>query len=191
MRFIAYSYVIMDTHHRCCFKLKRYGIKDPLLSWFKSYLSNRVQQVRVGKTLSDAINVTSGVPQGGVLAPLLFKIHINDLPLLLEHHSLDVRVSMFADDMKLSRIITTLDDAAILQKAIDKTFEWCNNNAMSLNINKCKVISFKRRKVLIETEYNIDNQSLMKVDHIRDLGVILDSKLNFKKHIDKIVTSGK
>ena len=90
-------------HHMLLNKLEQYGISCSLLQWFRSYLSDRYQRVALDGTLSDWLPVTSGVPQGSILGPLLFLVYINDMP---EYVGQGSSMALFADDSKLYRPIT-------------------------------------------------------------------------------------
>ena len=105
-------------HLRLLHKLEVYGIKDKLLMWFKNFLVGRQQCVVLNNIQSSWSIVTSGVPQGSVLGPLLFTIFVNDIP-----HIVRSDIYLFADDIKLSRTIKNSDDILILQDDIHKLFE--------------------------------------------------------------------
>ena len=83
------------NHNLLLKKLQRFGLKDNILTWFKSYLSGRQQRVLVNGEISETSPVSSGVPQGSILGPLLFLIYINDLPKSITSPAVDV--SLFAD----------------------------------------------------------------------------------------------
>lgn len=98
-------------HERLLLKLCHYGIRGNLLRWIRDFLSDRLQQVVVDGKMSDRTRVTSGVPQGTVLGPLLFLTYINNLP---ECVSSEVR--MFADDCLLYRCISSQANGDALQQ---------------------------------------------------------------------------
>ena len=87
-------------HESLHFKLERLGFSSEIRTWLRSYLSNRKQRVVIGDKHSDWRPVTSGVPQGSVLGPLLFVIFINDMPAVVNHI-----IKLFADDSKLIGVI--------------------------------------------------------------------------------------
>ena len=99
------------SHQRLTIQLDNYGIRGNLLQWIKSFHANRTQQVLVEGHTSSHVPVTSGVPQGTVLGPLLFLIHINDL-----RHKVSATSRLFANDSLLYRRIKSPEDARILQK---------------------------------------------------------------------------
>jgi len=163
-------------------KLNSYGISGKLLSWINSYLLDRRQQVKIDGHLSKQFVVTSGVPQGSHLGPLLFNLFINDLSSLLSSHSL-----MFADDMKIFCEVSSVQDMLVLQRDLITMFDWCERNDMSLNVNKCCFMRFSRLKEKNQFKYCINNVTLNEQNVVKDLGVYLDSKLVFLEHFEVIV----
>ncbi|XP_050066238.1 uncharacterized protein LOC126555352 [Aphis gossypii] len=98
-------------HGRLIETLYKTGFGEPLLSWFKSYLSDRVQWVKVFGCKSSISKVSSGVPQGGHLSPILFSLYVNGIKEMVENCEL----LMFADDLKLFRKIENLSDCSMLK----------------------------------------------------------------------------
>ena len=163
-------------------KLESFGINANLLLWFCSYLVGRSQYVRFNNTMSDLFNVTSGVPQGSHLGPVLFNIFINDLPSVIKYSN----CLLFADDLKLLRKICDPSDSQLLQHDIDSVSDWCRNNLLDLNIKKCNFVSFTRSNTLIPFQYNINCFPLESLEMVKDLGIIFDKKFSFKEHISHI-----
>ncbi len=177
-------------HNLLLLKLKSYGISDPTLSWFGSYLSERQQRVVINGHSSDWLPVTSGVPQGSILGPLLFLIYINDLPTYLENNS---SIALYADDSKLFRPIYLPNDSFSLQKDLDSLSHWGENWAMAFNVSKCKVVHFSRKKLpsvhhLMSKNYYLSGNQLENVPNISDLGITITNNLSWSKHIEEIVS---
>ena len=128
------------THEFLVHKLSSLGIHGNLLSWCKSYLHGRTQQVIYNGGYSKHANVTSGVPQGSSLGPLFFIIFINDLALKLTE--LGVIHLFYADDLKLFFKIKSPEDHSKLQNGIDCLFKWCKSWGLTLNLGKCQVMTF-------------------------------------------------
>lgn len=174
-------------HNLLIFKLNKLGINGALLTWIKSYLSGRKQFVKYLGVLSNAISVTSGVPQGSHLGPLLFIIFINDLTNFLEN----IKFLLYADDLKLYTVVNSINDKLLLQRNLTALQKWCMLNGMVLNAKKCNVISFSRKKSANYYDYDIEGSMLQRKNLINDLGVLLDSKLTFKQHIDMVYSKSK
>jgi ribonucleases P/MRP protein subunit RPP40 len=121
----------------------------------------------------------SGVPQGSHLGPLLFLLFINDVVSIFESLS----VLLYEDDMKLYVEIGVIEDCYVAQRDLVCLYAWCDVNKLYLNVRKCKVIIFSRAKVQVTYDYSLNGQNLERVSVIRDLGVLMDSKLTFSKHV--------
>ena len=121
-------------HKRLIHKIDKYGIKDNVLAWIKDFLSDRTQVIRVGNSNSEKADVTSGIPQGSVLGPLLFVIYINDLPEVVDK---DSYVYLFADDTKVFRQIKSQYDHNKLQGDINNLLDWSNKWLLKFHPDKC------------------------------------------------------
>jgi len=170
------------NHDILFMKLKLFGFSDPLLSWFRSFISNRNIVVKYLNFESDQFSVPSGVPQGDHLSTLLFNIFINDIPNVIKKS----RVFLFADDLKLVKIINNQSDAVDLQNDINNVQSWCSTNRLLLNIDKCKFMRFSLSKNIVNYNYSISNSYIELLTNFKDLGITFDSKLNFSAHTEMI-----
>jgi len=153
-------------------KLESHGIHGMVLNWVKNWLSGRRQRVSINKEYSNWVNVTSGVPQGSVLGPVLFLIYINDL-----ESGLISKIGKFADDTKMSKSVHCLQDAEILRGDLKKLDELAQNWQMQFNKDKCVVMHVGRLND--QFEYKLGDQPLKKSNKERDLGIIVDSSMKF------------
>ena len=176
------------SHELLIHKMTKYGISGQILEWVRNFLHNRTQKVVIRGTASEAVKVTSGVPQGSVLGPILFLIFINDLPTKVISP-----ISLFADDSKIFSRITTKKRVAarapngneILQKDLDEIQEWAKTWKMEFNVSKCKIMHLGYNNP--KNDYNMNNTNLEETELEKDLGVLIDCRLEFDKHIKSIV----
>ena len=168
----GYNTDVVVPHKRLIHKLRAYGIGGKLLEWLQSFLSDREQSVVINSVFSSWRPVTSGVPQGSVLGPLLFAIYVNDLPSIVSS------LFMFADDLKLYRSITQPLDTTLLQHDVNTLFHWAQTWLLNLSIPKCYVMSVGNTN----PNYILDNVPLAASTCVRDLGMWIDDKLKFHEH---------
>lgn len=163
-------------HQRLISKLKGYGISGNLIKWLENFLQNRKQRVVLNGSHSTWTPVTSGIPQGSVLGPILFTIYINDLPDVVDN-----MVKLFADDTKLYANVNSEDDRDSLQNDMDKLIEWSDIWLLKFNKSKCKHIHIGQETGM---KYNMAEENITTSDCEKDLGVLIDNKLNFQDHIN-------
>ena len=164
-------------------KLERLGFGNAVLNWFRSYLSNRCLTVKIGDSTSHEFSASSGIPQGSHLGPLIFLLYFNDVNFSIKGPRLS-----FADDLKIFIEIRNQADACFLQRQLTTFAEWCTVNRMSLNPDKCSVVTFTRKQTPFRFNYQLAGKVLNRVGCVKDLGVYLDEQLTFKQHLSYIVT---
>jgi len=148
-------------HRRLLHKFKKYNIHPDLIDWLKSFLSDRKQRIKLNGVYSSWSSDLSGVPQGSILAPLLFIIYINDdLP---DSLNVDSNIYLYADDAKLFRHILTSQGSHSLQDDINRLTHWTDVWLIKLNINKSKVVSYGRN-IDHNYPYHINGVQLEQLD---------------------------
>ena len=164
------------SHERLLYKVHQMGIEGKLLQWISSFLSDRKQRVKVNNSYSGWESVTSGVPQGSVLGPILFIIYINDFPLLLKNSC-----KMFADDAKLYGKVEDITDKESIQSDLQQCVQWANEWLMEFNKKKCKVIHFGTKNQ--HFDYHMDGYNLTHIEEEKDLGIIVSHDLKWNKQV--------
>lgn len=188
--FDSVSHVILQK------KLEQHNITDKCTrKWLKSFLEHRIATVKYGECFSDIMHLKRGVPQGGPLSPTLFNIFMNDIKELIPLNNL----AIYADDIALllplhrKGIQKRNQDISFIQHHLDKIAEWATVNKLSLSATKteCQILSPRQNPDPDDTvEFSLGQHKLKpkRNDTIRYLGVLIDSKLKFKEHINSIVT---
>ena len=173
------------THDKLLSKLDHYGVRGTELSWFRNYLDGRVQAVRLSDAVSDKGIISTGVPQGSILGPMLFNIMINDL---FTCH--DLQTVAYADDTSLICSAKSYAEAAAkVQTNLNKIYEWLCANNMKLNINKTKYSIFHyKKKISIDINLTINGIPIERTSSYKALGVVLDERLEFGKQVSSIKT---
>ncbi len=170
-------------------KLHDLGANAVTLKWFKSYLMDRVQRVSFKKSLSDALDVNTGVPQGSILGPLLFIIFINSMSSVIKHGD----IFMYADDTTLCVSGDDVNDIVMkLESDMKSISTWLSENKLFLNTDKTKVMlvgtSAKLRSVNnVQFRVTVDNKVLENVNSYKCLGVIVDNELKWHNQVSDVM----
>jgi hypothetical protein len=167
-------------HKGLLYKLETIGVRDPLLSWFKSYLTNRKQRVVIDGQFSEWKNIKAGVPQGSVLGPLLFLIYINDIT-----ENLETACFLYADDTSLYDIVET--PAVKLNNDLIKIRVGSSMVIVTINPDKTESMIFSVKKYKVyHPDLFFDNKKIVDVTQHSHLGLTLSSNLSWKAHILKV-----
>ena len=170
--------------------LKDCGVQGRIGKWIAAFLDSntRRQAVGVDGRLSTLVPVISGVPQGTVLGPVLFLVHIRGISSRLSAES---QSSSFADDTRIWRGIATAEDCKDLQKDLCSVYEWASDINMQFNSKKFEWVRYSSNSSsLPDFKYEAPDKTTIEVkSSVKDLGVILSSDLSFSLQIQKAVSS--
>ena len=169
------------SHRYLLSKLHYYGIRNHTLSWIGTFLSDHTQTTVVNGVHSSYVEVTSGVPQGSVLGPMLFLLYINDI-----NNAITSQIRPFADDSVQYGNICNHNDQVILQNDLDTISSWAEKWLLKLNINKCSVLSITLKHNSRSHDYDILGTTLRWVASLDYLGVAISCDLNWLRHVRKI-----
>ena len=151
------------------------------MNWIDSFLSNKQQCVVVNGYNSEKSAIVSGVPQGTVLGPIIFLVHINDIA-----DNVTSEIRLFADDCDCHREINNSNDCAELQKDIDTLGKWAESWGMRFQRVKCTLMTLSRKKKTIEYKYTLKGIELEFLTSIKYLEVNITNDLHWEKHIEEI-----
>ena len=162
-------------------KLSAYGFEKQTLNLLFSYLTKRKQGVKIKDSMSDFLEIISGVPQGSILGPILFNIFLNDMILF----TTVTNPNNYADDNTLSASENTISElVTTLEKGGEEAIKWLSSNKMIPNPDKFKAIILqKNRSDTSNISLQIDNKEIKSDISVQLLGIKLDNKLSFKMHI--------
>ena len=187
--FFDYSKAFDRVNHGVLLeKLSSIGIHSSLLAWIGSFLRDRSMYVGVSGSSSHRVGVTSGVPQGSVLGPILFLIYINYVVVGLTCH-----YKLFADDIKLYLSFDLADlqfGVSSGQANIDLLVETSEDWGLKMNVSKCVCLRFSRRRHHLQpvplSPYTISGNPIRFAVSHKDLGVLVDNSLKFHSHIKEL-----
>lgn len=197
-RGLAVALVLLDfskafdtiDHQILLTKLRLYGIEESAINVFRDYLTERKQIVKVDDRFSELFDLSAGVPQGSILGPLLFILYTADIFNTVEYCDLHC----FADDTQIYLAFKPDDYVDAMRKInadLQNILNWSEHHNLELNSSKCKYMVFGPSVSLnlLNDSFRIwvGDEELDRVDANRNLGVIMDNKLKFTLHVNKLL----
>lgn len=182
------------NHSKLLSKLEHsYNISNQALNLFKNYLSDRTQKVIANNQISNPLKLTTGVPQGSCLGPLLFITYINNITRIMKY----CKIILFADDTVIFHSSPSFENShPKLQHDLKSLDLWCRDNLLQINVSKTKsmIFSTKNQKKFLQLAYDknmlkINNINIECVCEYKYLGIWIDSDLTFSKHVKSIISN--
>ena len=164
---------------RLVMKIAATGVDLRVVVWVKEFLLGHSQRIRVDRQKSEDVRVTSGVPQGSVLDPLLFPAYVNDI-----WRNTESNIRLFTDDCMIYRKIMDSSDIDKLQMDLNRLGEWATENKMKINPGKSKAVSFTKGRVKERLGYYFEDQLILEASSFKHLGITTRSDLNWADHVN-------
>ena len=166
-------------------KLYDAGVRGRMLNWIRGFLRDRKIQVRVGGVCSGVLEIVNGTPQGSVISPVLFNVMINDI---FKGLGVGYGMSLFADDGAFwSRGRNLQYVMKKMQKGLDKVEEWAKKWGFKVSASKSKFMVFGNKRKVPEVGLTLYGAPLERVKMFKFLGMWLDERMTWKRHIEKVV----
>jgi len=162
------------SHNILLGKLIKCGLDEWSVRWIENWLNGRAQRVVISNTESSWRPIASGVPQGSVVAPVLFNLCVSDL-----EEETECTLSKFADDTKLGGVVDTSEGCAAIQRDLDRPKSWAERNLMKFNKGKCRVLHMGRNNPM--HLYRLGADLLQSSSAEGDLNVPVDDKLTMRQ----------
>ncbi len=165
------------------------GLSGMALKWFRSYLEGRGYYVSIGEHKSKWTSMTCGVPQGLILAPLLFSLYMLPLSQIIRKNQ--IAYHNYADDTQIYLALSPNDSSPIdsLCQCIDEINSWMCQNFLQLNKEKTEVIAFGNKDEVLKVNAYLDSRGQTTKNQVRNLGVILETDLSFSSHVKAVTKS--
>ena len=172
-------------HNTLLNKLAAMNINKHFWLWIKSFLTGRVQQVNLNRTLSSIATCPAGVPKGSVLSPALFNVYIDDLEDTLPEQ-FKVKTDKYADDCTECQVVS-VGSGSHLQQSITAVNRWAVSNKMSINVKKTKDMWISFTDPIPEPpRLKIGEEFIERVNVFKLLGVTFQNNLKWNAHIEDI-----
>ena len=169
-------------------KVKKHKISGKVGNWIREFLKDRKFRVVANNNMSEEAEVISGVPQGTVLAAMLFLIMISDI----DEKVKSCIVRSFADDTRVSKAVNSDEDRELMQSDLEEIYKWAKNNKMEFNATKFEQIVHGNVKDIEVKSYKDSSGELIQIKNtVKDLGILATNDILFKEHISKIINSSR
>ena len=169
-------------------KLSLLGLAKNVIDWFRSYLTDRRQQVLANNVRSAFQTITQGVPQGSVLGPLFYILYANDIVNVIKN----CNVALYADDTVIYTASRDFETSTRkLEADIAALSGWCEANGIGMNMDKTKLMVFGNAKKVAELpnlNIVVNSKPLQTVTAYKYLGITLDGQLNYAKHVNRLIS---
>ncbi len=191
-QYLSFEYlgIVLIDHNILLERLENWvGLSGMALKWFRSYLEGRGYFVSIGEHKSKWTSMTCGVPQGSILAPLLFSLYM--LPLSQIMRKNQIAYHSYADDTQIYLALSPNDYSPIdsLCQCIDEINSWMCQNFLQLNKEKTEVIAFGNKDEVLKVNAYLDSRGQTTKNQVRNLGVILETDLSFSSHVKAVTKS--
>eukprot|EP00918_Siedleckia_nematoides_P068786 GHVU01149978.1.p1 GENE.GHVU01149978.1~~GHVU01149978.1.p1 ORF type:complete len:237 (-),score=5.26 GHVU01149978.1:1622-2332(-) len=182
MLLLLYYNILLIITNVCCLYAIKNTCSHTIYSFVLDFLSNRIQQVKVGNILSNSIIINTGSPQGCVLSAFLFTLYTYDLCAKYEN----CRIVKYADDTVIIGLISD-NNFTNYELQIEHAASWCNEHNLFLNVSKTKELVFDFRKNQVHKQITINGDKVEECESFKYLGVIIDKNLNWSEHAKYVI----